>query len=315
MVTFGFHAPHEQHAPAALLELVQQAERCGFRAAMCSDHFHPWSDRQGESGFAWSWLGAALEATTLSFGTVCAPGQRYHPAIIAQAAATLAQMYPGRFWLAAGSGEALNESVTGDQWPEKADRNSRLKESVDVIKALWAGDTVSHDGYFRVKNAKLYSRPADPPALLGAALTPETASWMAPWADGMITAGVSHEGLKKVVSAFRENGGEGKPVYLQTAMCLGDTFDEALRTCHDQWRHAGLALSQISDLPTPTAFDAATVAVSKQDLKTKLRISDSFNELWEGIERDAEIGFDRIYLHHIGPDMTRFLEESERVLR
>src|SRR5688572_9957927 len=102
MVTFGFHASHEQHSPRDLLALVRGAERVRFSAAMCSDHFHPWSDRQGESGFAWSWLGAALEATLMSFGTVCAPGQRYHPAIIAQAAATLAEMYPGRFWLAVG---------------------------------------------------------------------------------------------------------------------------------------------------------------------------------------------------------------------
>jgi coenzyme F420-dependent glucose-6-phosphate dehydrogenase len=315
MVKFGFHASHEQHVPSVLLELVQQAERVGFRHAMCSDHFHPWSDRQGQSGFAWSWLGAALHATSLSFGTVCAPGQRYHPAIIAQATATLAEMYPGRFWLAVGSGEALNEGITGDEWPEKADRNARLKEAFDVIKALWAGDTVSHDGYFRVQSAKLYSRPAVPPSLFVAALTPETATWLAPWADGMITAGASHDGLKNVVRAFRENGGDGKPVYLQTAMCLGSTFDEALRTCHDQWRHAGLALSQISDLPTPAAFDAATVTVTERDLKTKLRISDSFNELWDGIERDAELGFTRIYLHHIGRDMTRFLVECERVLR
>jgi G6PDH family F420-dependent oxidoreductase len=224
-------------------------------------------------------------------------------------------MYPGRFWLAVGSGEALNESITGDAWPEKADRNSRLKEAVDVIKALWAGDTVSHDGHVRVKGAKLYSRPAEPPALLGAALTPETAFWLAPWADGMITAGSSHEGLKKVVRAFRDNGGDGKPIYLQTAMCLGDTFDDALRTCHDQWRQAGLDGSQIPDLPTPAAFDRATASISEQDLKTKLRISDSFNELWDGIARDAELGFDRIYLHHIGRDMTRFLEECESVLR
>jgi probable non-F420 flavinoid oxidoreductase len=314
MATFGFHASHEQHPPSQLLDLVLQAERSGFQAAMCSDHFHPWSERQGESGYAWSWLGAALQATSLSFGTVCAPGQRYHPAIIAQAAATLAHMYPQRFWLAVGSGEALNEGITGDKWPEKADRNSRLKEAIDVIKALWAGETVSHTGFFRVQSATLFSRPRIPPALFGAALTPATASWLASWVDGLITAGASGEELKKVVSAFRENGGEDKPIYLQTAVCLGDSFDEALATCHDQWRHAGLALTQISDLPTPAAFDAATANISKDDLKAKLRISDSFNEIWDGIERDAELGFDRIYLHHIGRNMTRFLAKCEGVL-
>src|ERR671912_419494 len=129
MPVIGFHASHEQIHPAVLLDAVRVAEQVGFTAAMCSDHFQPWSERQGHSGFAWSWLGAALAVTPMSFGTVCAPGQRYHPAVVAQAAATLAEMYPGRFWLAVGSGEALNESITGQSWPPKPERNARLLES------------------------------------------------------------------------------------------------------------------------------------------------------------------------------------------
>src|SRR5215207_3914690 len=119
MTRFGYHASHEQHAPAALLEYVRAAESAGFEGVLAADHFHPWLEKNGQSGFVWSWLGAALEATRMSFGTVNAPGDRYHPAIIAQAAATLAEMYPGRFWLAVGSGEALNEHVTGSSWPSK----------------------------------------------------------------------------------------------------------------------------------------------------------------------------------------------------
>ena len=136
MPRIGFHASHEQIPPSRLLAAVRAAEAAGFDAAMCSDHFSPWSERQGESGFAWSWLGAALEATSLSLGCVNAPGQRYHPAIIAQAAATLAEMYPGRFWVALGSGEASNEHITGAPWPDKATRNARLRECVDVMRAL-----------------------------------------------------------------------------------------------------------------------------------------------------------------------------------
>ena len=138
----GFHASHEQIDPRSLLAAVQAAEAAGFQAAMCSDHFSPWSARQGESGFAWSWLGAALQATSLSFGVVNAPGQRYHPAIIAQAAATLAQMFPDRFWVALGSGEAMNEHITGERWPAKSVRNARLRECVDIMRALFAGETV-----------------------------------------------------------------------------------------------------------------------------------------------------------------------------
>ena len=147
----GFHASDEQWPPSRLLRYVQPAERARFSAAMCSDHFHPWSERQGNSGFPWSWLGAALQATSLPFGVVTVPGQRYHPAIIAQAAATQAEMFPERFWLAVGSGEALNEHITGERWPPKVERNVRLKEAVDAMRALWRGETVNHDGHFASK--------------------------------------------------------------------------------------------------------------------------------------------------------------------
>src|SRR5918998_3143312 len=126
MVLFGFHASHEQVPPGALLAAVRRAEEAGFDAAMSSDHLSPWSARQGQSAFAWSWLGAAMQATSLPFGVVTAPGQRYHPVVISQAIATLAEMFPGRFWAALGSGEAVNEHVTGDRWPPKDQRDARL---------------------------------------------------------------------------------------------------------------------------------------------------------------------------------------------
>ena len=146
MPLIGFHCSHEQIRPSRLLADVQEAEAAGFGAAMSSDHFSPWSERQGESGFAWSFLGAALQATELPFGVVNAPGQRYHPAIVAQAAASLAELFPERLWLALGSGEASNEHITGEPWPNKATRNARLRECVDVMRALFAGEVVDHDG-------------------------------------------------------------------------------------------------------------------------------------------------------------------------
>ena len=129
MTKIGFHAGQEQHSPSALLRYTLRAQQAGFTTASCSDHLHPWSERQGHSGFSWSWLGGALQATSLPIGVVCAPGGRYHPAIVAQAVATLLEMFPGRFWIAVGSGESLNEVVTGEPWPEKPVRNARLKES------------------------------------------------------------------------------------------------------------------------------------------------------------------------------------------
>ena len=150
MTVYGIHASHEQIPPSRLLASVRHAEAAGFGAAMCSDHFSPWSERQGESGFAWSWLGAAMATTDLPFGVVNAPGQRYHPAIIAQAAATLAAMFPGRFWVALGSGENVNEHITGGRWPAKAERDARLRECVQIIRALLDGEEVTHHGLVSV---------------------------------------------------------------------------------------------------------------------------------------------------------------------
>src|ERR687897_3769873 len=144
------HCSHEQIPPSRLLRFVQRAEEAGFDGGMSSDHFSPWSERHGESGFAWSFLGAAMATTRLPFGVVNAPGQRYHPAIVAQAAATLTEMFPGRLWVALGSGEASNEHITGDGWPNKATRNARLRECVDIIRALLAGEVVDHAGLVRV---------------------------------------------------------------------------------------------------------------------------------------------------------------------
>ena len=187
MTVIGFHCSHEQINPAQLLRDVQQAEQAGFTAGMSSDHFSPWSARQGESGFAWSFLGAALASTKLPFGVVNAPGQRYHPAIIGQAIATLAQMFPGRFWAALGSGEASNERVTGDVWPRKEVRDQRLVECVTIIRRLLHGEEVSHEGLVHVNRARLWTLPEIVPDLVGPAVTPETAARHAAWADGLIT--------------------------------------------------------------------------------------------------------------------------------
>ncbi len=179
---FGFHASHEQIPPGNLLQAVQLAEQSGFASAMCSDHLAPWSRRQANSGHAWSWLGAALATTQLTFGVVTAPGQRYHPTVTAQAIATLSAMFPGRFWAALGSGEAINEHVTGEDWPAKEIRDARLLESVAVIRSLLNGDEVSHRGLVDVDRARVWSLPAEPPMLVGAAVSAKTAGTVGSWA-------------------------------------------------------------------------------------------------------------------------------------
>lgn len=305
----GFHASHEQHAPSALLNLVQRAEAMGFAAAMCSDHFAPWSSIQGQSGFTWSWLGAALQATGMTFGTVCAPGQRYHPAVLAQAAATLGEMFPGRLWVAAGSGEALNESMTGEPWPSKAARNQRLRECVDVMKALWAGQTVTHHGLVRVKGARLYTRPLQPPLLLGAALTPETARWMGGWADGLITAAGARPRMRGVVEAFHEGGGAGKPLFLQVALSYAGTDAECVRLAHEHWRQAALPVPLLADLETPLEFERASKSVGPGDVLGSVRASADVGRHLAWLAEDVDMGFTRIYLHNVNPDHGRFFDE------
>src|SRR5687767_14082469 len=266
MPTVGFHASHEQLAPSALLAAVQRAEDAGFDAAMCSDHFAPWSVRQGHSGFAWSWLGSALQATRLPMGVVTAPGQRYHPAITAQAMATLADLHPGRFWAALGSGEAVNEHITGDRWPDKAARDARLRECVEVIRALLAGEEVTHHGLVHVDRARLWTLPAERPRLLATAVSAETARWAGEWADGLITIWQPAETLREVVAGFREGGGDGRPLALQVHVSWAPTEDEALAIAYDQWRTNVFPPPLCWDAATPAEFDAAARHVRPEDM-------------------------------------------------
>ena len=308
MAAIGFHASHEQHRPDRLLRLVQAAEAAGFDAAMCSDHWAPWSEEQGQSGFAWSWLGAALQATSLRIGTVTAPGQRYHPALIAQAAATLALMYPDRFWLAVGSGQLMNEHITGAVWPPKPDRNERLRECADLMRRLWAGETVTHDGHVTVSEAKLWTRPERPPMLVGAAITPETAGWVAEWADALITVAQPDEQLDAVVAAFRENGGEDKPMYLQVHLAYAPTDEEARAAAFAQWRQNALGPAALFDLRHPEQMAAAAANVRPEDLDGAVRISSDLARHVEWLRADLERGFDTLYLHEVGPEQERFVD-------
>ncbi|MFI7078758.1 TIGR03885 family FMN-dependent LLM class oxidoreductase [Micromonospora sp. NPDC049903] len=314
MTAIGFHASHEQIHPRALLEAVIHAERVGFDAAMCSDHFAPWSERQGHSGFAWSWLGSALQATDLSFGVVNAPGQRYHPAIIAQAIGTLGAMYPGRFWAALGSGEAANEHITGEVWPRKDVRNARLRECVDVIRALLAGEEVSHDGLVRVDRARLWSRPEQPPALVGAAVSVETARWCAEWADGLITVNAAPEHLRRMIDAYREAGGRG-PVHLQVHLSWAPVQADAEAIAYDQWRSNVFAPPVCWDLDTPEHFDVVSAEVPMSRLAEVVNISADLGRHVGWLEEYIDLGFDQIALHHVGQEQRPFLDAfGEQVL-
>src|SRR5918994_6780161 len=191
MGVVGYAASFEQFHPTDLLKWCQQAEQQGFPTVMASDHFHPWTPEQGQSGFVWSWMGALGATTNLRFGTgVTPPGYRYHPAVLAQAAATLEAMFPGRFYLGLGAGEALNEHITGDYWPEAPVRLERLAESIEIIKQLFTGKVVKYrSAHFNVESAKLYTLPENTPPIFVATAGPIQAKRTGKTTDGLITVG------------------------------------------------------------------------------------------------------------------------------
>jgi len=303
----GYHCSHEQVPPDELLRAVQAAEAAGFDAAMCSDHFAPWGVRQGHSGFAWSWLGAALATTRFTLGVVNAPGQRYHPAIIAQAIATLGVMFPGRFWAALGSGEAVNEHITGDGWPVKETREARLRESVDVIRDLLEGEDVSRDGIVRVDRARLWTRPEVPPRLVGAAVTARTAARAAEWADGLITVVGSPDGMREVIDAYRSAGGAG-PCVVQIHLSWAPTDDAAMAIAMQQWRHGpAVQPPETWDIDDPAEFDRRAEGVDADTLRRSMLVEHDPRRLAERIAEIVGAGFDGAYLHHVGRDQAPFL--------
>jgi probable non-F420 flavinoid oxidoreductase len=306
MVVVGWHASHEQIAPSQLLQDVVHAERAGFQAAWSSDHFSPWSERQGESGFAFSWLGAAMARTDFPIGMVNAPGQRYHPAIVAQAAATLAEMFPERLSVALGTGEFSNEHITGDRWPDKPTRNARLRECVDVIRALFAGEEVTHHGLVRVDRARLWTLPPRPPALLATAVSEDTARWAGEWADGLITIWQPAETLRRVVDAFREHG-TGK-LALQVHVSWAPDENEALRVAHEQWRTNVFEAPLCWNLATPEEFDAAAKHVRPEDLRAGVLVSSDPKRFVEWLREATDLGFEELYVHHVGQRQAEFID-------
>ncbi|MFB7893903.1 TIGR03885 family FMN-dependent LLM class oxidoreductase [Microbacterium sp. NPDC056044] len=309
MVFLGYHASHEQLPPSRLLAAVQEAERSGFDGAMCSDHFAPWGLAQGESGHAWSWLGAAMATTRFPMGVVSAPGQRYHPAISAQAMATLAEMFPSRFWCALGSGEALNEHVTGDTWPPKPRREERLSEVVDVIRRLHAGERVDHDGLVRVHDARLWSRPADPPRLRAAAASQPTAAAVAAWADGLITVGHDPDEIRAIIAAYRDAGGRG-PCAVQVHVSLADSDDEARRIAAEQWRQATAPEELMWDLMQPEDFDRLADPGDARALENGVLISSDEEEMAARLADLVPAGADELYLHGVGQNQDAFLARA-----
>jgi coenzyme F420-dependent glucose-6-phosphate dehydrogenase len=315
MAVLGYHASHEQFSPSELMKYAMLAEQSGFDVINCSDHFHPWSERQGQSGYSFAWLGAAMQATKIPFGVVCAPGQRNNVAIVAQAAATLSEMFPDRFWISLGSGEALNENITGDRWITKAQRNQRLLECVEIIRKLFRGKCVTHQGLVNIQEAKLYTLPKNFPLLIGAAVSKETAGWMGSWADGLITVSKPIDELKKVIDAFRTGGGEGKPLYLKVQLSYDRSRERALEGAWDQWRSNVLPPEILDDLWQVKQFDAAAQYVRKEDIESHVHVGADPKEFIDRIKLYTELGFEKIILHNVNREQEIFIRDfGEMVL-
>ncbi|HEV2795981.1 MAG TPA: TIGR03885 family FMN-dependent LLM class oxidoreductase, partial [Nocardioides sp.] len=286
---------------------LEHAERAGFDMAMCSDHFGPWSARQGHSGYAWAWLGAALARPDLELGCVSAPGQRYHPAVAAQKIATLGEMFPGRFWVALGSGEASNEHITGDRWPRKEVRTRRLEECVSVIRRLLDGEEVSHDGLVTVDRARLWERPSVPPRLIGPAVSVASAARVAAWADGLVTINQPIEVLRDIVSAYRDAGGRG-PLSLQVHLSWAPTGEEADAIAFDQWRSNVFTEPVNWDTETQQGFDVMAEHVDMEAVRGAVEVSHDLSWHRDRLAELAAVGFDDLYLHHVGQEQTAFLD-------
>lgn len=307
----GYHASHEQFAPSELLTYVKAAEAAGFQAIMTSDHIAPWSKRQANAGNNWAWLGAAMGATSLPFGSLAIPGGwRYHPAVLAHLIATLAEMFPGRLgWIAAGSGEALNEHVVGQNWPEKTERNDRLLAGTQIIRALMRGEEVNEaNSWFSVDKARLWSVPAIAAPIYAAALTPETAQWAGAWANGLVTVRKPRADLEEMVARFRAGGGEGKPLALQLQISWALDEGDARTAAWEEWRNAAAPSNCLAELKTSEEFDAVTAVVRAEEIDEVIPLITRADQLLDIIQECASCGFDEIYIHNVSRDQYAFMD-------
>lgn len=313
MTEFGYWLSSEEHAPLDLVRTAARAEELGFSFAMISDHFHPWIDAQGQSPFVWSVLGGIAQATKrleLATGVTC-PLIRTHPAIVAQAAATIGAMLPGRFTLGLGTGENLNEHITGSRWPAPDERIEMLEEAIEMIRLLWQGGEQTHRGrHYTLDHARLYTLPEQPIPIAIAAARPKAAELAGRAGDAL----VSTEPNKDTVQQYRDAGGEG-PRHGQVRICWAESEDEAKQTVFRLWRHSGLGGTINQELPRPSDFDAVAESVTVEMAVEDVPCGPDPTPVLDAIDSWKQAGFDRIAIHQVGPDQTGFFRFWEQELQ
>jgi coenzyme F420-dependent glucose-6-phosphate dehydrogenase len=311
--TYGYTLSSEEHRPSDLVRYAQRAEELGFSFVSLSDHYHPWIDRQGHAPFAWCVVGGVAATTSqISLGTgVTCPTVRIHPAVIAQAAATAADMMPGRFFLGVGSGENLNEHILGDRWPETGVRIEMLEEAVEVIRKLWQGGYQSHHGkHYTVENARIYTLPDQLPAIIVSATGPQAAEAAARVGDGLWSTSPNAE----VVDAWRKAGGSG-PVYGQLTVCFHDEESQARKIAREWWPNTSIPGNLGQELPLPQHFEQAAELVTEDIVAEQVVCGPDPERYVEKLRKYEAAGFTHLYLHQVGPDQEAFFQFWERELR
>ena len=318
-LTIGYAAMLEQFHPTEIVELSAYAESLGFSGVMAADHFQPWVPQQGQSAFVWNVLAALGERTRGDIGPgVTAPTFRWHPAMVAQASATLAAMYPGRHWLGLGSGEALNEHIVGQYWPEAPERINRMFEAIEIIKKLFtaslAGKDTKHSGqFYKLESTRLWTMPEVPPEILVATAGPVTAKRAGKYADGLITVGAPLEKISMLFGKFddgaRESGRdpESMPKVLQIHLSWAPTDEEALANAMREWPNGGMKFPK-ADIRSPFEFEQIARLVRPEDFEGRMVISSDPDVHRANIQKYVDLGFDRIYLHNVGRNQREWID-------
>lgn len=310
-IELGYSLSSEENTPNDLVRAAQRAEAVGFPFALISDHYHPWVDQQGQSPFAWSVLGAIAHTTqTIRLGTgVTCPLVRYHPALIAQAAATIASMMPGRFFLGVGTGENLNEHIYGDKWYPSDVRREMLTEAVEIIRLLWQGGSQSHYGmFYQVENAQIYTLPDERPEIYVAAAGENAAELAGQIGDGLIATSPD----KKLVKTFQDAGGAGKPRYAQMTVSYASTEKRAQELALKWWPNAAIQGELSQELPLPAHFEQATQEATAEQICQSMTCGPDPELHMQAIKKYIDAGFTHVYVHQVGPDQDGFFDFYEK---
>ena len=317
MLKLGWKAGTEQYPPEELLEYAITEENAGFDSIDASDHFHPWAEK-GQASFVWSWLGAvAAKTNKIMMGTgVTCPTLRYHPAVIAQAAATVACLAPRRFFLGLGTGEALNEYSATGQWPDYKVRQNQLAEAIELIRALWTGEKVTHKGvYYQTRQAKLYTRPSEPIPVYISTMVPNSARFAGKYGDGLITVGGEEPEIYRAifqnfVAGAKEAGKDPSrmPRMVELAVAYTDDEEKAIEYRQAYWAGTFIPALFTERIYTPKMSEENGKVVGPDTIRQSVCISADPEIHIKFAQQYIDLGFDHLFFHSAGPDQRVFLE-------